>query len=266
MTGVHQSDALTQQLSDLRARGEPFVVATVVRTLGATAAKPGAKALLDSTGALLEGWIGGGCVRGALSRAAVDALATREPVLISLHPDAVLDERGLVPGAAEPGVRVARNGCPSEGSMDIFVEPHVPQPELVVVGSSPVARALADLARHFDWALRHIENAEDAALAPRPGRRMVVVSTQGQGDQAGMAAALRSGAECIAFVGSRKKYRALSRSLSEEGFDAAALDAVCAPAGLPINAVTPEEIALSILAQLTARRRQQHREPAHADT
>lgn len=261
MTGLEGGlDALARLVAKLRDRGDAFAVATVVRTLGATAAKPGAKAVLDAKGQLIEGWIGGGCVRAALSRAATESLSTHEPLLVSLQPEALLDEKGLVPGSTGDGVQIARNGCPSEGSIDIFVEPHLPLPELVVLGASPVARALARLTAQFDWALRHIEDVENLKIDPTNKRRMVIVSTQGRGDTDGLAAALQSGAEFVAFVGSRKKYRALSQSLIESGFEREAVNAVSAPAGLAIDAVTPDEIALSILAQVTQERRRRQRE------
>ena len=144
--------------------------------------------------------------------------------------------------------------------MDIFVEPHLPLPELIVLGASPVAHALAGLAGQFEWALRHIEDVGSLNLEPSNKRRMVVVSTQGRGDLDGLSAALRCSAEFVAFVGSRKKYSALSESLLQSGMDADAVRSVSAPAGLAIDAVTPEEIALSILAQLTQVRRLKQRD------
>ncbi|MDX1780605.1 MAG: XdhC family protein [Thalassovita sp.] len=250
---------------ELRDRGEPFAIATVIRTLGATAAKPGAKALLGSDGAIRQGWIGGGCVRGALRRATERALKDGQPQLISLQPQDLLAEKGIDAGSDLEGVRYARNGCPSKGSMDIFVEPILPQPELVVIGASPVAQALARLAPQFQWAVTASDTAPDLIPRPQGARRMVVVATQGAGDLDGLKTALGSGAEFVAFVGSRRKYAALAGKLADGGADRAALDRVQAPAGLAIDAVTPEEIALSILAQLTQQRRADQRgEPEDA--
>lgn len=239
---------------DLRARHEPFAFATVIRTAGSTAAKPGAKALLAADGSILEGWLGGGCTRGAVKRAALAALESGEPQLISVAPEEALAEKGVAPGTERDGVRFARNGCPSRGAVDIFVEPCLPMPELSIFGSSPVAVALGDLAPRFDWWVCHRDDAEAAGQDASP-QRYVVVATQGKGDLVALKSALAGSARHIAFVGSRKKFAALADKLRAEGAAEADIARIKAPAGLDIGAVTPEEIALSILAELTSVRR-----------
>ncbi|MEP2718471.1 XdhC family protein [Pseudophaeobacter sp.] len=244
---------------EMRARGEPFAIATVVRTLGATAAKPGAKALLDGEGAILQGWIGGGCVRGALVKAVKRALMEAAPQLVSLHPQDLLDEKGLVAGEDVEGVRFARNGCPSKGSMDIFVELILPLPELLIYGDARVAQSLARLAEQFQWSVRR-GDPETPVPELTPGEtRMIVVASQGKSDLACLKQALDSAASFVAFVGSHRKFAALSETLTGRGVPQADLDRVQAPAGLAIGAVTPDEIALSILAQLTQERRRHQR-------
>lgn len=266
MTPAELTDADIAELAEgMRARGEAFAIATVIRTLGATAAKPGAKALLDADGTILQGWIGGGCVRGALARATRQAMEEGAPQLISLHPQDLLDEKGIAPGQDVDGVRFARNGCPSKGSMDIFVELILPLPTLVVYGTSPVARALTRLAGQFQWSVQ--EAAPDAVLPDiaATASRMIVVATQGQGDLAALQSALSASADFVAFVGSRRKFATLSERLLAAGVAQADVARVNAPAGLAIDAVTPDEIALSILAQLTQeRRRKQRSDPADA--
>jgi len=243
----------------MRARGEPFAIATVLRTVGSTAAKPGAKALLDVDGAILQGWIGGGCVKGALIKATKRAISEGQPQFVSLLPQDLLDEKGVASGDDIDGVRFARNGCPSKGSMDIFVELIVPQPELLIFGASPVAQALMQLAPQFDWDVR--SGTPDTKQAPLPveADRMIVVATQGAGDLTSLKAALGTQSSFVAFVGSHRKFNSLSEKLIAEGMSPDALSQVKAPAGLAIGAVTPEEIALSILAQLTAERRRHQR-------
>jgi xanthine dehydrogenase accessory factor len=260
MTPAELTDTEIATLAqEMRARGEPFAIATVVRTLGATAAKPGAKALLDAEGAILQGWIGGGCVRGALTKAVRRALSDGAPQLISLHPQDLLDEKGVSAGDDVEGVRFARNGCPSKGSMDIFVELIMPLPELVIYGDAPVAQSLAQLSAQFQWSVTH-GTGEGAAPAPNGGEtRMIVVATQWKNDLACLKQALQTSARFVAFVGSRRKFAALSDKLTAQGVSAADLARVQAPAGLAIGAVTPDEIALSILAQLTEIRRRHHR-------
>lgn len=239
----------------MRAERKPFAIATVIRTVGATAAKPGAKAILDADGTILQGWIGGGCVKGALAKAAARAVAEGKPQLISLHPQDVLEEKGIVAGEDVDGVRFARNGCPSKGSIDIFVETVLPQPELVIFGQSPVARALGNLAEQFQWTVAVSPTTPAALEHPGFQNRMVVVATQGQADLDSLRSALAASAQFIVFVGSRRKFAALADQLIAEGIPQKALAKVQAPAGLHIGAVTPDEIALSILAQLTQVRR-----------
>lgn len=245
------SDDLAEAATALRARQEPFAFATIVRTAGATAAKPGAKALLSADGTIVQGWLGGGCTRGAVKRAALEALQSGAPQLVSVAPEDLLAERGVAAGDEVDGTKFARNGCPSRGTVDIFIEPCLPTPQLVVMGASPVAKALERLAPQFHWQL----GAEPSKGAAHQ-QRFVVVATQGQGDLDALKSALAANPEYVAFVGSHRKYASLAEKLAQAGIDQTQIEAVQAPAGLDIGAVTPEEIALSILAQLVQTRRE----------
>ena len=238
----HMSDAL----DDLRNRDEPFAVATIVRTAGLTAAKPGAKALLRADGTIIHGWLGGGCTKSAVAKAALQSIQDGQPQLVSIAPEDELEERA--------GVHLAKNGCPSKGTIDVFVEPWVPRPELVIFGTSPVATALIALARGFDWDVTQPDETYQPKETNRP--RVIVVATQGQGDLTALKQSLSPPSDHVAFVGSRKKYATLATKLADAGIPKTQIDAVEAPAGLDIGAVTPEEIALSILAKLTQVRRQ----------
>ncbi|MEL6885881.1 MAG: XdhC family protein [Pseudomonadota bacterium] len=247
------STDLAEAAHALRARDVPFAFATIVRTAGATAAKPGAKALLSADGTILHGWLGGGCTRGAVKRAALQALQDGSPQLVSVAPEDLLMEKGVTPGDEVDGTHFARNGCPSRGSIDIFIEPCLPTPQLVVLGASPVAQALSALAPQFNWS---VISAFPTSEAERPHQqRFIVVATQGQGDLEALKAALTSRSEYVAFVGSRRKFAALANKLTAAGVQQALVDAVNAPAGLDLGAVSPEEIALSILADLVRVRR-----------
>jgi xanthine dehydrogenase accessory factor len=237
-------------VSDLRRSEQPFAFATIVRTAGATAAKPGAKAVLSADGTILHGWLGGGCTRGAVKRAALEALQSGTPQLISVAPEELLAEKGVTAGEELDGTKFARNGCPSKGSIDIFIEPYVPVPVLTVIGGSPVAEALARLAPQFQWAV----SAEIPEAHPAR-KSVIVIATQGAGDLDALSRALDAAPDYVAFVGSRRKYAALSEKLAAKGATPEAIAAVNAPAGLDIGAVTPEEIALSILAELVQFRR-----------
>jgi hypothetical protein len=147
-------------VSRLKAREEPFILATVVRTVAATAAKAGAKAVIRADGTIAAGWIGGGCAKGAVLKAAREALADGQSRLVSVQPENLLAELGVKPGDSREGVRFAKNTCPSRGTMDIFVEPVLPRPVLAILGASPVAVALAQLAGQFGF---HVTVAAPAA-------------------------------------------------------------------------------------------------------
>lgn len=249
------SSDLADLAQDLRNREEPFAFATIVRTAGTTAAKPGAKALIRADGTIAQGFLGGGCTRGAVKRAALQAIETGAPQLISVAPEDLLTELGVAPGAETDGVTYSRNGCPSRGTVDIFIEPCLPMPELTVLGASPVAEVLVNLAPQFHWAVARSQR--DATSTTSTTRlRATVIATQGQGDLDALKAALGAHTAHVAFVGSAKKYAALSNKLEQAGIPTEAIERVSAPAGLKIGAVTPEEIALSIMAELTQLRRE----------
>ncbi|MBW4710204.1 XdhC family protein [Roseobacter sp. YSTF-M11] len=246
---------MTDALEALRLRDEPFAVATIVRTAGATAAKPGAKALLRSDGTILHGWLGGGCTRAAVQKAALVAIAQGKPQLVSVAPEDILSDKGLVAGDEVEGVYFARNGCPSKGSVDVFIDPSLPRPEVVIIGASPVATELAELAPRFDWEVTVLAPGDSFAQTAPGRRRAIVIATQGQGDRTALEKALATEVDYVAFVGSRKKYAALAEKLRQSGISQNRINAVRAPAGIDIGAVTPEEIALSIIAELTQVRR-----------
>jgi xanthine dehydrogenase accessory factor len=252
------SSDLAETAQYLRAKEQPFAFATIVRTAGTTAAKPGAKAIIGADGTILHGFLGGGCTRGAVRRATLEALETGAPKLVSVAPEDFLNDIGVSAGAMVEGVFYARNGCPSRGTIDIFIEPCLPMPELTILGNSPVAEALAQIAPHFHWSISRAVDEENAL-----GKMSaIVVATQGQGDLDALRDALACEANYVAFVGSKKKFAALSKKLSEAGVPEVTLAMVSAPAGLDIGAVTPEEIALSILAELiTVRRNSVERNP-----
>ena len=260
-------------VAQMKVAEQAFVLATVVRTVSVTAAKAGAKAIIRPDGTIAAGWIGGGCAKGAVLKAARDALADGEPRMVSVQPENLLAELGVRPGESKDGVRFASNMCPSKGTMDIFVEPVLPHPSLVILGASPVALSLAAQARQLGYHVTLAAPASDIIAAPDAhvivdgfeprclvdARRFVVVSTQGKGDELALKHALAINAAYHAFVGSRRKMAALRDKLIAAGLEAAAIDRVKAPAGLDLGAITPEEIAMSILAEITVERRRGQR-------
>src|ERR1700730_15966128 len=198
LLSVWRRDVMTKHVevmdlvARLQAAEEAFVLATVVRTVSVTAAKAGAKAIIRPDGTIVAGWIGGGCARGAVLKAAREALADGEPRMVSVQPENLLAELGVKPGEAKDGVRFASNLCPSKGTMDIFVEPVLPHPSLVILGASPVALSLAAQARSLGYHVTLAAPGADFVAPPdadllidgfglrelHQAKRFVVVSTQ----------------------------------------------------------------------------------------
>lgn len=275
------SDAAPELTSDLhplvnrlKEASEPYALATVVRTISVTAAKAGAKAVIGQDGSIVGGWIGGGCARAAVIKAAKAALLDGETRLISIQPEDLLAELGVEPGEEREGVQFAKNMCPSQGTMDIFVEPVLPRPCLVICGASPVAIALARQAPTIGFEVTIAAPAEDLSVYTAEEKKLegydlgslgnaetyILVSTQGRGDLLALEAALKVNARHIGFVGSRRKLASLKTKLQEKGFQSSELDHIKGPAGLDLGAITPEEIALSILAELLLIRRGNQRQ------
>jgi xanthine dehydrogenase accessory factor len=261
------TDAVLDKAQQLKTDGRDFVLATVVRAESPTSAKPGAKALVTADGELI-GWVGGGCAQPAVLDTAKKALRDGQARLIRVSPN-----KG---GGVEEGIIDFGMTCHSGGTLDIFIDPVISQPALLIIGASPVAQSLSALARHAGFGVHAAFPGADAQLFPdalqvidgldldqlRCGiPPFVVVATQGKRDEAGLEAALKLGASDIAFVASARKAGKLKQGLIERGQAAERVEAIKAPAGIEIGAVTPEEIAVSLLAGLIQARR---RNPAVA--
>jgi len=147
-----------------QAKGETFALATVVRTVSVTAAKAGAKALINSDGSIEEGWIGGGCARAAVLKAARQCILHGKSRLVSIAPKDLLADLGVAPGEDRAGVFYAKNSCPSQGTMDIFVEPVLPSPRLLILAL-----------RRSRWNSR---NWRRLWASPSPSRRRPTASTR----------------------------------------------------------------------------------------
>ncbi|WP_027578842.1 XdhC/CoxI family protein [Bradyrhizobium sp. Ai1a-2] len=265
-------------VAQMKSAERTFVLATVVRTVSVTAAKAGAKAIIAPDGTIVAGWIGGGCARAAVLKAAREALADGAPRMVSVQPQDLLAELGVKAGESREGIRFASNMCPSKGTMDIFVEPVLPHPSLIILGASPVALSLATQARTLGYHVTLAAPAADVPAQPdaderidgfqlgelNDAKRFIVVSTQGKGDEAALRAAVAIDACYHAFVGSRRKMASLRAKLIGEGVASSLVDRVKAPAGLDLGAITPEEIAMSILAEITIERRRGQRLPVSA--
>lgn len=245
----------------LRAAGRPFCVVTVVRTEAATSARPGAKAVVTETGEII-GHLGGACVTRAVREAGQAALDSGAPRVIRVKPSET-----VVALRDADGTEVYKSGCPSGGTVELMVDPFALPPVICIFGEGPIARAVAG---HGALAGYRVALAEGVACDAKVMRfegmdlsgltlgapDFVVVASQGQRDLACLQAALDSGAGRVSMVASKKKAAALSTRLLEGGMEEARLGRLKAPAGLDIGAVDPAEIALSIMAEIVAWRRE----------
>ena len=240
------SDPLLDLTNSLTQAGEPFVLATVVWCERPTSAKPGARAIIQADGQL-TGWIGGSCAQPVVVREATRVLREGgDPYLLRLGaPDT---------GIARNGVRVFPMTCVNGGVLDIYMEPHFPQPQLLLIGDSPVIAALSRLAEVLDFALTHIAHA-DLSQVSIDERAYVLVATHGQYDEDVLEHVLRSPAYYVGMVASHKRAEACRAYLRTAGLTEGQIARLKAPAGLDLGAVTPEEIAASILAELVQVRR-----------
>jgi xanthine dehydrogenase accessory factor len=255
-----ETDAVLDKAAALKASGTPFALVTVVRAESPTSAKPGAKAVVTADGEI-EGWIGGGCAQPVVIKVVKQVLQDGSARLIRISPER--DE------LIAEGIMDFNMSCHSGGTLDIFIDPVVARPALWIIGASPAAQALSGLAHRLGFTVTAAFPGADQALFPEADRVLdkleglaaagapafVVVATQGKRDEAGLEAALSTGAAYVAFVASERKAGKLKQYLKERGHDAARVDAIVAPAGVEIGAVTPEEIALSVLAEVVQMRR-----------
>ena len=243
-------DATLHLIDDLRRRGEDFCVCTVVRTANATSAKAGAKAVVTADGTL-HGFVGGGCVQGAVKKAALDVLQSGEPRLMRVKPKDEIDA-----STDQDGIELHGSSCPSGGTVEFFLEPTRQRMRLVILGNAPVAAALSRLGQAIGVETRLIDPAEGGDLTDLDlrARDAVVVATQGKRDRQALEAALRSQACYVGMIGSRKKIGTLLDQIGD-GIAAGRKQALRGPAGLDIGAIEPEEIALSILGEIIRERR-----------
>src|SRR5262245_27708438 len=177
------SDDVTKLAEELTAKGEPFVFATVVRTVASVAAKPGAKAILTADGRM-AGWVGGGCARGAVKKAAQRCLEDGEARLVSVMPFDQSKAQGLTPGDTRDGREFDKNMCPARGVVDVFIEPVMPRPQVILCGATPVAAAIAELAPRVGLKVAvHAPVGGFEAVAEAGASAFIVVATQGAGDE-----------------------------------------------------------------------------------
>jgi xanthine dehydrogenase accessory factor len=252
------------KVQSLRNNGNPFVIATVVRAEKPTSAKVGAKAIITEDGSL-SGWIGGSCAEPTVKREARKALQDGQPRLIRLCPP---EKLGTAP---QEGVTEIALTCISGGTLEIYIEPQLAQPHLVVIGHLATAEALVGLGKDLGWRVSlmgldvtrerfpdtdHIFDELDFSKLTITKNSYVVVASHGNYDEDMLVAALQSEAPYVALIASKKRATAILQYLNEANLTQGQIARLKYPAGLDFGAVTPEEIALSILAEIIQRRRQ----------
>jgi xanthine dehydrogenase accessory factor len=253
-----------EQAAALAQRGEAVALATVVWRQGPSSGQLGSRAIITASGEV-HGWIGGACAEPSVINQAREVIAAGSPRLL------LLGTTGKFGGAIAEGMTVVPIACQSEGALEVYIEPVRPVPRLVVVGRSPMAHALADLARGIGWRSDLLDwtafSADDA-----DERSMVVVATQGHGDEEAVEQAIAARPVYLGLVGSRKRGAAVLGYLAERGVAKDQLDRVRVPAGLDLGKTTHVEIAVAILAELVQLRaagelgaRQQEEEPEPAE-
>ena len=247
-------DQFLSKASELLANHESFAIAVVVRYEAPISGKPGNKAIIFADGKIW-GWIGGGCAQPVVVKEALKALADGQPRLIRISPSSP-PEQGIVDYTMT---------CHSGGTLDIYIEPVLPKPHILILGRSPVAVALARLSTAINYAVSiaapqaererfpdcdHVQADLDLSQIKITPQTFVVVSTQGQHDEEALENALGSEASYVAFVASKVKAAKILDYLKERGLSSTRLGQLKAPAGLDIHASSPEEIAVSILAEI----------------
>ena len=264
-----RTDSL-QLASELAARSEAFALATVVRREPPSSARVGDSAVVTPDGGF-HGWLGGSCTRPTVIREALAALADGAPRLIGIvrDPDSVSQSRS--------GLTVFPMACHSGGSVEIYIEPMLPARRLLIFGVSPTAQALARLATVLGYRVDAVDPEASETLFPDASRLVTsdksiespasgrdaarcfaVVATLGQRDEEAAWAAARLKPAYVGVVASRKRFAQMRETLAGRGATAEQLDRITNPAGLDIGAETPEEIALSILAEITRRGHARH--------
>ena len=234
--------ALLEEMGELTHRGEPFALATVVWRQSPSSSQPGARAIITSGGEL-HGWIGGACAEPVVILQAQQVIAEGTARLLLLGTPEQF-------GAAVPdGMTVIPISCQSEGALEVYIEPVLPAPHLVIVGDSPMARTLASLAGALSWRTDLIRGPGFTPEAA-DGRSMIVVATQGHGDEDVLERAIAARPAYLGLVGSRRRGATVLGYLADRGVPRDQLDRVRVPAGLDLGRTTHQEIAVAILAEL----------------
>jgi xanthine dehydrogenase accessory factor len=234
-----------EELAGLARSGQAFALATVVWRQPPSSSQPGARAIITAEGEV-RGWIGGACAEPAVIREAQQAIADGQARLLLLGTP---EQFGVAFGSVPDGMTVIPISCQSEGALEVYIEPVLPVPHLVIVGGSPMARTLASLAGALGWRA-DLTSGADFATADAGELSMIVVATQGHDDEDVLERAIAARPAYLGLVGSRRRGATVLGYLADRGVPQDELDRVRVPAGLDLGRTTHQEIAVAILAEL----------------
>jgi xanthine dehydrogenase accessory factor len=239
---VTDSWEVFHQAEELSRRGEEFALATVVWRQGPSSGQPGARALITAAGQL-HGWIGGACAEPVVVREAQRVIAERTAKLLLLGTP---EQFG---GSIPDGMVAVAISCQSEGAMQVYIEPVIPTPNVTIVGRSPMVHTLAELTRALGWRA-DVCDGPDLSAADLDARSVVIIATQGHGDEDAVERAVSAFPAFVGLVASRRRGEAVLGYLADRGVPGNLLERVHAPVGLDLGHTTHREIAVAILAQL----------------
>ena len=247
---------LIDQISKYMGQGEEFAVAQVIWREAPSSGKPGDKAIILKDGSLI-GWIGGGCVKGIAVKEAQEAIRENRSRLVRIDPDADNSEDG--------SHKTYRMTCHSGGTMELFIEPITPNPQLIIVGKSNIARALSKLAiatnlrvnvlskdvhKGMFPGVNNIHDRVDFSKVNIDKNTFIVVASQGEDDEESIRKALETSCNYVGFISSLRKLVKIKEYLVQTELSANRINELKTPVGMDINAKLPEEIAISILAEI----------------
>lgn len=235
--------SLLARAEQLRSARRPFVFATVVRAERPTSAKPGDCALVHPDGTI-EGFVGGSCAESSLRVQSLKVLDSNQSTLLLISPEPA----GEVASELTSGVVSVENKCLSGGTIELFLEPSIPDPLVFVYGHAPIAEALLDLGQHLKFDVRSV----DLDTGFPTDLFAVILATHGSGEVEVIKAALDHGIEYIGLIASRKRGEAVLDLL---GIDSEEFKSIHTPAGLDIGSREPEEVAVSIFAEMISAKR-----------
>jgi xanthine dehydrogenase accessory factor len=251
-------DQFIDTVQKLIKKNEHFATATVVRRDAPSSGKVGDKAVIDLRGNIM-GWVGGGCVKGILIKEAEDAMKSGKARLVKIGKN--------INNNKQNGVMEYKMTCQSEGTVEVYIEPILPKPHIVIIGKTEIARSLSKLAHACGYRITGVAHDANLQTFDKVDELIthvnlsevkttlytnIIVCTQGEGDETALSEALKKESGFLGFVASRKKMISMHKYLTEIGFSDEKISSIKAPVGIDINAKKADEVAISILAELVA--------------